>query len=320
MKVGDSKVIQKKGIFIIGIQKSGTTWLHNLLCQVSSISSNKIKEPHFFSLKEKLLENNLLKYCGLYDDQKEMFLDSSVSYFNDKNSWNNIKKYVPDHKVIVLTRKPESRIHSAYNHASSLPYGEESRSFVKCMDDIWAATGNNLYEKEKNAIEIAVQNGEINKDDADFHHRNFGWDFVSEFNCPYWHFHYFSNSFWEETVRELKEHFGEQLVVVSFEELKNDFEGNFKSIQEFVGVNPDHIVDTDVQEKYQTFVHRGVLADKIARTLGVLYRKLPVGGLDGVDTFKKKVKSMFYKRPQLTKFENKKMIELLDAFRESRKC
>ena len=78
------------GIFIIGFQKAGTTFLHHLLAQHPEISSNKVKEPHFFCCNHDFINQNFENYLGLFN-KKQFFIDSSVSYIHDEAALLQIK-------------------------------------------------------------------------------------------------------------------------------------------------------------------------------------------------------------------------------------
>jgi hypothetical protein len=64
------KKINNKIVFIIGAQKSGTTWLHEILQQISSFSDPGIKEINFYLNRSWVLEHRKQQ---IYDLEKNDF-------------------------------------------------------------------------------------------------------------------------------------------------------------------------------------------------------------------------------------------------------
>jgi hypothetical protein len=108
---------KKFSIFlIIGVQKAGTTALHNYLSQHPSIRSPTTKEIHFF--------NSDLRYSKGIDyyhskfpltDDGSLFIDASGGYLISNIAYKRIYKYNPKIKMIVLLRDPVDRAYSAWN-------------------------------------------------------------------------------------------------------------------------------------------------------------------------------------------------------------
>ncbi|MCX2745867.1 sulfotransferase [Mangrovivirga sp. M17] len=119
---------------LIGAGKSGTTSLHNYLDQHPEIYMSKIKEPYFFALEGEEIVSKEDDPLNLYDfpwavtDLKEyqkLFEpaepfqkkgESSTMYLYGDKAPSNIKKYIPDVKIIAIFRKPSERLYSRYLH------------------------------------------------------------------------------------------------------------------------------------------------------------------------------------------------------------
>jgi len=124
--------LKKTNLFIVGATKSGTTSLHNYLSQHPDIYMSENKEPHYF------VKDEVIEYKGPGDSyiQKLMFVNDESDYqklFNNNESERivgestatylyyeeaaeNIKRYNPEAKIVILLRNPIDRAYSAYMH------------------------------------------------------------------------------------------------------------------------------------------------------------------------------------------------------------
>ena len=103
--------------FIIGAQRSGTTLLTKILDSHEQISMAKpIKpEPKFFLNSIKLFNYN--DYFDKFFDNKgnvRIFGEKSTSYIESKIAAKQIKKYLPNSKLIIILRDPVKRAISNY--------------------------------------------------------------------------------------------------------------------------------------------------------------------------------------------------------------
>lgn len=127
--------------FIIGAQKSGTTFLANLLDQHENVCVSHPKETNFFT-------QNWGEGTGWYkscfdNHDAQLLIDASPSYsvaplpgFSDSNEDlpqrakgvpEKIRQLSPDSKFIYIIREPAKRTYSSYWH--SVRGGYESRPF-----------------------------------------------------------------------------------------------------------------------------------------------------------------------------------------------
>jgi hypothetical protein len=114
----------KVDFFIAGAPKSGTTSLYYYLEEHPEIEMSSQKEPDYFSdtpLQEQGMYygknriNTLDKYESLFA-QKEgvIYGEGSVSYLFYENVAEDIKKYNPNAKIIIMLRNPIDRAFSHY--------------------------------------------------------------------------------------------------------------------------------------------------------------------------------------------------------------
>ena len=114
----------KVDFFIVGAPKSGTTSLFHYLNTHPQIVMSSQKEPNYFSYDaihnqgmyyDNDSINTLKKYESLFA-QKENVLygEASVSYLFYANVAEDIKKYNPNSKIIIMIRNPIERAFSHY--------------------------------------------------------------------------------------------------------------------------------------------------------------------------------------------------------------
>ena len=135
--------------FIIGAQKSGTSFLAALLGQHPDICVSRPKEPHFFS---KYFDQGWEYYTGCFTEpNSKIILDASTTYTFLKPQRNlmdprapgltapvpkRIFDVNPDAKFIYLLRDPVERIKSAYLHKMRVDGVKNKRiSLLECIEN-----------------------------------------------------------------------------------------------------------------------------------------------------------------------------------------
>jgi len=152
---------KKPNFFVVGAAKSGTTTLSNWLDSHPEVYISPIKEPNFFStdidisLFEPFYKKNTFfadtayfsnrplkkvhlsfirsneNYNALFEDvlEEKAIGECSTSYLYSELAAENIKKYQPDAKIIIILRNPVSRAFSHYLMA--LRFGYTSKKFLE---------------------------------------------------------------------------------------------------------------------------------------------------------------------------------------------
>ena len=114
----------KVDFFIVGAPKSGTTSLYHYLSEHPQVEMSSQKEPNYFSDKAihnqgmyyvKNRVNTLDKYESLFAQKESVvYGECSVSYLFYENVAEDIKKYNPNAKIIIMLRNPIERAFSHY--------------------------------------------------------------------------------------------------------------------------------------------------------------------------------------------------------------
>jgi len=123
-------------LLVLGVQKSGTTWLFRQLENHPEVFSPEKKELFFFNQKPEKVSENLEEYRSQFplNPQKKIYAEASANYFwlRDSNSklddersllnqcWNTdemVKQHVGDDvKFIIAIRHPIARAISVFYH------------------------------------------------------------------------------------------------------------------------------------------------------------------------------------------------------------
>ncbi|MEL7351852.1 MAG: sulfotransferase [Cyanobacteria bacterium P01_A01_bin.116] len=210
---------------IIGAPKAGTTSLNNYLSQHPQIFMSPNKEPHFFAFEGAQPkfqgpgdENAWLntKSVVTLSDYQQLFVDAqsdqkcgeaSTMYLYLQNSCDRIYHYVPKVKLIAFLRHPAERAYSHYKHMR-----RDGRE--------WETDFGRAITQESERAEQ-------------------GW-------APAWH--YRQVGLYYQQVQQYMRKFGTgQLRIYLYDDLLNNPQQVYRSIFEFIGVEPSFEVDTSAR-------------------------------------------------------------------------
>jgi hypothetical protein len=112
--IGVAKFLRAKPfIFGVGVEKCGSSSLHNYVAAADNVSVPSPKELEFFSTK---LSRGLDWYLSHFDLAKEVFFDFTPSYHWDPSYLDNIARASRNNTVVVMLRDPVARAYSAFVH------------------------------------------------------------------------------------------------------------------------------------------------------------------------------------------------------------
>jgi hypothetical protein len=115
----------KTNAFIVGAQRSGTTWLCKQLDLCPPINVLKPISPE----SKYFLKNDVDydEYMNLFDNKdSKVFLEKTTTYIESEKAARNIINTVPNPKIIICLRNPVERAIS--NYFFSYNYGVETRT------------------------------------------------------------------------------------------------------------------------------------------------------------------------------------------------
>ncbi|MBT6133600.1 MAG: hypothetical protein HOH53_11040 [Flavobacteriales bacterium] len=128
-------------LIIAGVNKAGTTSMHNYLSAHPDVCGADVKETFFWNRVEDWNNVRLDDYLKHFNHQGEkIILESTPRYFHDiAGNLKYLDQYLgTDLKIILLLRDPVKRLHSFYKYKKrglEIPDGESFAEYVdKCLE------------------------------------------------------------------------------------------------------------------------------------------------------------------------------------------
>ncbi len=214
----------KPNLFVVGNPKSGTTSLHGYLGQHPEIFMSFFKEPYFFceDINNERKAYSTRKKPNTYETEheylklfkkagnKKVIGETSPMYLYSKTAARNIRKFNPHAKIIMIFREPVSFLRASYTHRYAMRT-ETAETFEE-------------------ALELEPQ-------------RKAGKNIPSLVYFP-------SSTFYSERIRyaeQARRYFDqfptERIKVLIYEDYKQDNKKTYRSILEFLNVDPDFVPD-----------------------------------------------------------------------------
>lgn len=127
----------KVDCFYVGSMRSGSTWLHSVLSNNSSVSVHREKEVYFFD--RQFCWDKISNYENGFDGlSSKVGLDISPTYCEDLKSIDRIFAYNPYAKVVFVYRDHVDLVFSQYKYMLSNGCSDQN------FDDFWVS-----FRKEK---------------------------------------------------------------------------------------------------------------------------------------------------------------------------
>lgn len=138
--------MNKANIFVIGVAKAGTTWLHYLLDSHPDIFMAKQVELFYFGYKypdkQDWYHSNFP-----FDKNYRYFGESTAVYFENSEIAKEIKEYSPNSKIIAIVRDPIDRLLSQIYFAKQLGIFPENMPMKKILEENKKIIYYSHYEK-----------------------------------------------------------------------------------------------------------------------------------------------------------------------------
>ena len=210
---------------IIGAARSGTTALCNSLQQHPQIHFSRLKEPHFMAFQGQSLDfagpgdDVLINSEAVtdFDDYRRLFDaaggetaigEGSVStLYYHASAIENIRRFTPDAKLIVLLRNPIQRAYSSFLYMTAHGY-EPLADFERALDD------------------------EPRRIDANWHH--------------IWHYTKMG-FYAEQLTAFRDAFGSDRVKVLLFDDVKSDAQGTMRDLYSYLDVDPEFTADTSVE-------------------------------------------------------------------------
>ena len=125
-------------LFLIGVNKAGTSWLYYLLNQHPAIFMSDVKELYFFGEEGRDAErpSTVEAYHDHFPFQKSYryFGDATVMYYRSQQAAAEIEAYNPDAKHLAIVRDPIERLLSQYRYHKQIGMLAEDTTLEEALD------------------------------------------------------------------------------------------------------------------------------------------------------------------------------------------
>lgn len=211
-----SSTRMKPSFFIVGFQKSGTTFLYDALLSHSNVLPGILKENNLLAEER----DRLTEFRMYFPSKTKNAITGDASHLHTWMPYGaeRIKKYFPKAKVLVIMRDPIERAFSHYNMDKKLGYLPESMSFEDVID-IELILRRNIVE-DQNVEEVYKS--------TKLYGNKYGWPLSRGLYFVY--------------LNELKR-LGLEVYPVFLEKLKEDFQGEMSKVQEYLGLETEVLTD-----------------------------------------------------------------------------
>ena len=136
----------RPNLFIVGAPRAGTTSLHSLLAQHPDVFMSAVKEPHYFARDiNRRYEEHIGREVPSLIKTEERYLElfagagdaavrgeSSVYYLYSEVAPEEIARFAPDARIVILLREPVDFLHSLHGRLRSM--GDEDRPFAEALE------------------------------------------------------------------------------------------------------------------------------------------------------------------------------------------
>lgn len=132
-------------LFLIGVNKAGSSWLYYLLDSHPAVFMSAVKELYFFDSD---YPENLERYLRHFDFESEYqyWGEATPTYYRQKSTAENIYDYNPNAKVLFIVRDPIQRLYSQFYFHKQLDLIPEEMSLEDALDNDPHLIADSHYE------------------------------------------------------------------------------------------------------------------------------------------------------------------------------
>jgi len=133
--------MNRVNLFVIGVNKAGTSWLYYLLNQHPDVFMSDVKELYFFGTDQAGPEDLATYHSHFpFDDDYRYFGEATVMYYQEPLVADEIAAYNPEARLLAIVRDPIERLISQYRYHKQLGIVGEDTS----LSDVLAAENTAL--------------------------------------------------------------------------------------------------------------------------------------------------------------------------------
>jgi len=129
--------MNRVNLFLIGVNKAGTSWLYYLLNHHPDVFMAEAKELYYFGDEgpEEERPETLASYHHHFPFEEEYryFGDATVMYYKSPATADEIQAYNPDAKLFAIVRDPIQRLLSQFQYNKQLGIIDEATSVAEAL-------------------------------------------------------------------------------------------------------------------------------------------------------------------------------------------
>ncbi len=127
--------MSRVNLFVIGVNKAGTTWLYYLLRQHPDVFMSEVKELYFFGGDGPGPDTRDSYHSHFsFDEDYRYFGEATVMYYRHERTAEKIYSYNPEAKILAIVRDPIQRLLSQYRYHKQLGILDEQTSLREALD------------------------------------------------------------------------------------------------------------------------------------------------------------------------------------------
>jgi hypothetical protein len=128
--------MNRVNLFLIGVNKAGTSWLYHLLRQHPEIFMSEVKELYYFGTEEKgpVSQSDYHAYFP-FEESYSYFGEATVMYYREAAVANALYQYNPDAQLLAIVRDPIERLRSQFLYQKQLGNLAENDRLGQVLDD-----------------------------------------------------------------------------------------------------------------------------------------------------------------------------------------
>jgi hypothetical protein len=143
--------MNRVNLFVIGVNKAGTSWLYYLLDRHPDVFMADAKELYYFGDEgpEEERPNTLQDYHGHFPlgADYQYFGDATVMYYKSAATADEIQAYNPDAKLLAIVRDPIQRLLSQFRYNKQLGLIDEDTSLSEALPEREYLVRTSHYEE-----------------------------------------------------------------------------------------------------------------------------------------------------------------------------
>jgi len=133
--IGHPAQMPRVNLFIIGINKAGSSWLYYFLGQHPDVFMSEVKELYYFSDKRPGPPDLAAYHAHFpFEEDYTYYGEATPMYYRDPAIAEAIHRYNPDAKVLTIVRDPIQRLLSQYRYHKQLGILDEHTSVEQALD------------------------------------------------------------------------------------------------------------------------------------------------------------------------------------------